>query len=421
MAMTNTLFVCLYYATWLLSFSKGGSGLVYSKEAYNFLPPLIKELSDRPNWKEGTPGPHSVAIKYMKRLYKLSATKEGVPKAHKTLDYNTVRLFTPTTECKPGVKQERKDEIKSLDLSFNVDRVAALEHLLQSVLLYSVSRQFSSSNITCICILESLDYNFNNPICPRAPHTFEFQLHNRQRWVEIDVTSFLQPFISNRQHIHLAFNITCVRNNKPYNLTIEGPFRITRSLPSLLLYLNDTSPKAYQRKNVLDKMEHSDWYQRHLSNTVDHFKKNLQVRQAFRHRREDGYEGTDEEKVTALPHTYNFSEYIKQFMHPQNECELHRFRLRFSQLNWDKWILAPHRYSPDYCKGECPRLVGHKYGSPVHTIVQNIIYEKLDSSIPRPSCVPSEYRPMSVLTIEPDNSIAYKEYQDMIATKCTCR
>ncbi|MEE6479437.1 hypothetical protein FKM82_012246 [Ascaphus truei] len=422
MAMTKGLLVCFCYSTWLLSFGAGDSGLVYSRQAYSLLPPFLRDLSERPGGgAEGLPEPHSV--KYMKRLYKMSATKEGVPKHHKSPQYNTVRLFTPRTECKPGGKREMmKGNMQSLELSFNVDRVAALEQLLQSVLLYSVSRRFSSSNITCTCSLAILDNELTSPTCPRAPHSFEFQLCNRQRWVEVDVTSFLQPFISyNRQRIQLAVNVTCLKNNRHYNVAMEGPFNITKSPPSLLLYLNDTSHKAYRRKSMLNKVDPLAWYQNSISNLVEMLGANLQVPRASRHRRGQNYKGSEEKSLTTVFHTYNFSDYLKQFMHPQNECELHRFQLRFSQLNWDKWILAPHRYSPDYCKGDCPRVVGHRYGSPVHTMVQNIIYEKLDNSIPRPSCVPSEYRSMSVLTIEPDTSIAYKEYQDMIATKCTCR
>ncbi len=106
---------------------------------------------------------------------------------------------------------------------------------------------------------------------------------------------------------------------------------------------------------------------------------------------------------------------------PTDDCDLYDFKVSFGQLKLDHWIIAPHKYNPRYCKGSCPRAVGYIYGSPVHTMVQNIIYEKLDSSVPRPSCVPSEYNPLSVLTIENDGSIAYKEYEEMIATKCTCR
>ncbi|KAM8974208.1 growth/differentiation factor 9 [Pelodytes ibericus] len=422
MALSKALFVCLYYTIWLFSFSVGDSGPVYNTQAYNLLSPLLKELSERPEWKEETPAPQSVAIKYMKRLYKMSATKEGVPKVHKSPEYNTVRLFTPKTECKPTGRIETKEIQQSLDLTFSVGRVSALEHHLRSILLYSIRKPFSSSNITCTCSLELLEHDVTSPVCPLAPQVFEFQLRNRHRWVEIDVTSFLQPFISyNKQKIHLALNLTCLHNNKHYVSTMENPFKISRSPPCLLLYLNDTSHKAYHRKTQFGVVEPSLLYERGgiISNFLDDLGGSLKLRQNSRHRRDQDDE--TEEHQTAISHTYNFSEYIKQFVYHQHECELHQYRIRFSQLNWDKWILAPHHYSPDYCKGDCPRLVGHRYGSPVHTMVQNIIHEKLDDTIPRPSCVPSEYRPMSVLTIEPDNSIAYKEYQDMIATKCTCR
>ncbi|XP_063784236.1 growth/differentiation factor 9 [Pseudophryne corroboree] len=412
--MAETLFVCFYYSIWLLAISSGIPGLVYDSQEYNLLPPLLKELSERTGWREGTPGPQSVAIKYMKRLYKMSATKEGFPRIHKNAEYNTVRLIPPKTECKPGAKMQIKGHLNSLDLTFNADSVSALEQNLQSILLYSINKQYSSFNMTCTCYLEILDDQLASSVCPKLPHTFELQLQNRQRWVEIDVTSFLQPFVSNRHKIHLSFNLTCLRNNRHYSVGSNRPLQMIRSLPYLLLYLNDTSNKAYHRSKI--HVEASNWSQgKHIISNFNGLRENLRV-----HRSRRGQD-IKEEDTTTGPVSYNFSALFKQFTYHQNECELHQFRLSFSQLNWDKWIIAPHRYNPNYCKGDCPRVVGHKYGSIVHTMVQNIIYEKLDSSVPRPSCVPSEYRPMSVLTIEPDNSIAYKEYQDMIATKCTCR
>ncbi|KAM5173037.1 growth/differentiation factor 9 [Mantella aurantiaca] len=414
--MAVTLFVCFCYCTWLAYFSAGDTRLVYDSQAYSLLPPLLKELSERPGWREGTPGPQSVAIKYMKRLYKMLATKEGVPRAHRSTEYNTVRLFTPKTECKAGPSEEAKNE-KTLDLLFNIDSVSTLEQHLRSVLVYSVSKQYYSSNISCTCSLEFVDQETASPVCPRLLYTTELQLQRKQRWIEIDVTAFLKPFVSNRQSIHLLFNLTCMRNKIHYSFGIGETLRKARSPPCLLLYLNDTSNTAYQWRKL--HIGPPSWHQSgHVISYLSGLVENLQMYKVPRQRR-----GQDTEVTvpTVAAIAYNFSELAKQFVYHQNECELHRFRLSFSQLNWDKWILAPHRYSPDYCKGVCPRVVGHRYGSPVHTMVQNIIYEKLDSSIPRPSCVPSEYRPMSVLIVETDKSIAYKEYEDMIATKCTCR
>ncbi|KAM9311589.1 growth/differentiation factor 9 [Gastrophryne carolinensis] len=266
-------------------------------------------------------------------------------------------------------------------------------------------------------MLEILHEETADPVCSPLFYTFDFHLQRKQKWIEIDVTSFLQPVVASRQNIHLLFNMTCKRNKMHYSFGIERPIKITRSPPCLLLYLNDTSNRAYHIKK--SKSDTPSWDQNEsMISYLSSLTETLQISKGPRSRR--GHDAkADGTAVEFIP--YNFTELANEYEYHQNECELHRFGLSFSQLNWDKWILAPHRYSPDYCKGECPRVVGHRYGSPVHTIVQNIIYEKLDSSIPRPSCVPSEYRPMSVLTIEPDNSIAYKEYQDMIATQCTCR
>lgn len=74
------------------------------RRGYALLPPLLKVLSDRghQNWESEVPRlrPDSRALRYMKRLYKMSATKDGIPKANKSHLYNTVRLFTPCSECK---------------------------------------------------------------------------------------------------------------------------------------------------------------------------------------------------------------------------------------------------------------------------------------------------------------------------------
>ncbi|KGL72556.1 Growth/differentiation factor 9 [Tinamus guttatus] len=399
------------------------------RRGYALLPPLLKVLSDqgRRNWQSESPRlqPDSRALRYMKRLYKMSATKEGIPKANKSHLYNTVRLFTPCSECKHRHRELMKGDIHSVDLLFNLDRVTALEHLLKSVLLYSFDTSVPiSSPATCVCHLSIKEYDFSSQVCPSASHSVAFSLHfefRKRRWVEIDVTSFLQPLIAtNRRNIHMAVNFTCLVGDPQHNTEQEGSLNVALVPPSLLLYLNDTSEQAYHRWNSLRHRRKSPVRPRQrdtpLADLVDDLgKENAQSKRASRQRREEGLK----EAPAAAPR--NLSDYFKQFLFPQNECELHNFRLSFSQLKWDKWIIAPHRYSPQYCKGDCPRVVGHRYGSPVHTMVQNIIYEKLDASVPRPSCVPAEYSPLSVLTIEPDGSIVYKEYEDMIATKCTCR
>ncbi|XP_012430329.5 growth/differentiation factor 9 [Taeniopygia guttata] len=391
--------------------------------AHALLPPLLKVLHNRGprGWHSEAPRlqPDSRALRYMKRLYRMSATRDGIPKAQRGRLYNTVRLFTPCWECEHRPAHLGKGDVHSVDLLFNLDRVTALEHLLKSVLLYSFDTSVPiSSSITCMCHLSLKEHDFSSQVCPSISHSLAFSLHfdvRKRKWVEMDVTSFLQPLIAmNRRNVHMALNFTCLMGDPQGSTKLENAVNVTLVPPSLLLYLNDTSEQAYHRGSSLRHGRKSSSPLVDLPKG-DRGQGNPQGKRASRQRRNEN------PKAAPATSARNLSEYLKQFVFPQNECELHSFRLSFSQLRWDRWIIAPHRYSPQFCRGECPRALGHRYGSPVHTMVQTLIYERLDPSVPRPSCVPAAYSPLSVLTIEPDGSIVYKEYEDMIATKCTCR
>ncbi|XP_074069348.1 LOW QUALITY PROTEIN: growth/differentiation factor 9-like [Macrotis lagotis] len=391
----------------------------------SLFPPFFKVLVN--HHLPGAPRlqPDSRALRYMKRLYKTYATKEGIPKSDRSHLYNTVRLFTPSTQHQQPSWGQATGVLQSMDLLFNLDRITALEHLLKSVLLYSLENSVSFSSTTkCMCHIIVKEPECPSPSCFRSPQSFtfnlQFEFRKNHKWIEIDVTTLLQPLVaSNKRNIHMAVNFTCFKDQQ--NPVQDELFdMVILVAPSLLVYLNDMSAQAYHRWNSL---RYKKRYQQ-LADQRDLFLYPMEEeltwgRKSSRHRRDKGIDLKAKSPKIAV--SYNLSEYFKQFLFPENECELHDFKLSFSQLKWDNWIVAPHKYNPRYCKGDCPRLIRHRYGSPVHTMVQNIIYEKLDPSIPRPSCVPAKYSPLSVLTIEPDGSIAYKEYEDMIATKCTCR
>lgn len=163
--------------------------------------------------------------------------------------------------------------------------------------------------------------------------------------------------------------------------------------PFLLLYLNDT------QKTLQATLGHSVPFPRRHPQGSAH---------ARRTRRAD---------TLAL----DLPSYSRAPSSRQSECALHPFRVSFRQLGWDHWIIAPHWYRPQFCKGGCPRILRYGYHSPNHAIVQNLINELVDQHVPRPSCVPHEYSPISVLMVEQNNNILYKVYEDMIAKSCTCR
>nr|ADX86767.1 growth differentiation factor-9 [Anguilla australis] len=381
------------------------------------LSPLLKALSEQATWGDFAPKliPESKYVRYMKRLYRVASKQKRSQEGTSSQLYNTVRLITPRDEC-----LQQSKEIFMQDLSYNLERVRVNEQLLKSVFLYSFEKDQTSS-FTSVCYLDvQAQEHDHQQFCHSNHYSVKFPVRterSRRKWVEVDVTAFLHPLIkSQKKGIHLLINLTCVTDGRPdsRNLGHRGPVELTIRSPSLLLYLNDTSELAYQRWPTAAESENpmaglvAGAEKNHVQHGPD--------KRASRWRRNLPNSEVAQSSLAPSP-----VDHFLNYAFPTDDCGLYDFRVSFSQLKLDHWIIAPHKYNPRYCKGICPRAMGFIYGSPVHTMVQNIIYEKLDSSVPRPSCVPSEYNPLSVLTIEKDGSIAYKEYEDMIATKCTCR
>ncbi|XP_070790033.1 growth/differentiation factor 9 [Pituophis catenifer annectens] len=414
----------LHYCITEMQASKRSPSLVLPKEnGQGPHAPLFKLLSGHyPQGLEtdvSRPPPDSRALRYMKHLYKMFATKEGVLKPNKSHLYNTVRLLTPHAECKHPTTN---GDLHSTDLFFNLDCVTASEHLLKSAVLFSLDESVSTaSNLTCVCNMTIQESDASSQVCINVPHAMVFilDLEHRRKWIEIDVTAILHPWIvTKKRNIHMAVNVTCLKNEHSPN-SEYGFFNMAQRSLFLLLYTIDTSEHTYHRWNFLQVRKNftSSTLKKHpFTIPSEEARKGLKQGRAPRHRREEDRKM----KNTPVP-IFNISQYYKQFSFPQNECELHSFWLEFSQLNWDKWIIAPHRYNPHYCKGDCPRVVGHRYGSPIHAVIQNIMREKLDSSVPELSCIPADYSPLSVLKVEADRSIVYQEYRNMIAKTCTCR
>ncbi|XP_072368654.1 growth/differentiatio [Scyliorhinus torazame] len=326
----------------------------------------------------------------MKILYTMSATQDGIPKRPADHRYNTVRLLTPRIESRDT------EEVFEQYVFYGLDPVTSREQLLRSVLLYSVDKAAYSS-LRCegeVTVREARPLPAQTCSSAGPSLTFHLRLERRRprRWLEVDLASFLQPFLGpGRGGLRLGFTYRCGRRwGLGAGAGVRAPLpQAALPAPSLLLFLNETLAEPARRS----------WLPPQAGGPV----------RRRRRRRPQG------EPSAAGPGRFPHLQY------PDHECRLHDLRLSFSQLRWERWIIAPHDYNPHYCRGGCPRALSHRYGSPIHTLIQNILYEKVDSSIPRPSCVPSQYNPLSVLTLENDGSIVYKEYKDMIATTCTCR
>ncbi|XP_059845866.1 growth/differentiation factor 9-like [Hypanus sabinus] len=376
-----------------------------NSENYILLP-LLNVLTNKNGWDYRGPAKPDVShLKYMKRLYTVAATQDGIPRRLVGHLYNTVRLLTPRA-------QFRSTQVFKQDVLYGLAPITSRERLLRSVLLYSVTKS-AYFPVLCTCNL-TVHEPYSDQMCSDSPrsHSFHVQFgrRNRHKWVEVDLASFLQPFVRpHRGNLNVVFSYKCAKAGNG-----TGVSELTLVPPSLLLFLNDTRVQTRHSWFPMEMGEQSRMGQVHKlkSRSTENGVQGLSSSPSRRRGPRSDREG--------LYHPRTARRY-PQFQDPDQECQLHDFRLSFSQLRWDRWIIAPHNYNPRYCKGSCPRALGHRYGSPVHTLIQNILYEKVDSTVPRPSCVPSKYNPLSVLTLESDGSIAYKEYEDMIATMCTCR
>ncbi|KAM4555463.1 growth/differentiatio [Odontesthes bonariensis] len=370
--------------------------------------PLLKALSEHggSRWNSGLKKeikPEHKYIRYLTDVFKKP------PRVQRSVDgekvYNTIRLIKPQDEC---LAQSNKESLTQ-DLSYSLEQVRRKEQLLKSALLYRSDRDHAAPvNSVCYLSIKEREQSNQCQLCPGIYRTVNFTATadgDLRKWVEVDITSFLEPLVKfQKKNIHLLVNFSCPEEQGSWsNGCREFPLRS----PPLILYLNDTSKSAQQRSLV----SHSAGQR---PSTASHRFPRSGHKRRWKRESPKG-KGGDKSLNIHLPELLSSSEF------PTSDCSLYDFRVRFSQLKLDHWIVFPPKYNPRYCRGICPRTMGFIYGSPVHTMVQNIINEKLDSSVPRPSCVPSHYSPLSVMISEEDGSLVFKEFKDMVATRCTCR
>ncbi|CAL9706833.1 unnamed protein product [Knipowitschia caucasica] len=369
----------------------------------NIFSPLIKALSQyegaswNPEWRKRIKPEHKY-IKYLTKVYKQSSRVQRSVKGSDA--YNTVRLIKPLEES-----FVQNDEGIVQDLSYRLDQVRSREQLLKATLLFNLDSGHSSL-VDSVCMLHIKELEASDHCTIRsALHSWNSTGGNGKNWVEINVTAFLLPFQKNS--LHLFINITC---EEGMNHDRQSPMlELALLSPPLLLYLSDTS--KHVQKRFGSKAEQKSSAEHDELHKVIYKTKHMHrrwKRSSLKNKR-------DKSLKTQLPDLLPSSKF------QTSDCALYDFWVLFSQLKLDHWIVFPQKYNPRYCRGICPRAVGFIYGSTVHTMVQNIIYEKMDSSVPRPSCVPLQYSPLSVMMIEEDGSYVYKEFEDMVATRCTCR
>ena len=105
----------------------------------------------------------------------------------------------------------------------------------------------------------------------------------------------------------------------------------------------------------------------------------------------------------------------------EERCARRKLFVKFRDLKWDKWIIAPRGFSAFYCMGTCPEIIDKFFNPTNHAIIQNLLHHRYNKKIPEACCVPASLHSISMMYFERDGSIVLKEYSGMVASTCGCR
>nr|XP_020492387.1 inhibin beta B chain-like [Labrus bergylta] len=103
-------------------------------------------------------------------------------------------------------------------------------------------------------------------------------------------------------------------------------------------------------------------------------------------------------------------------------CCKRDFYIKFKDIQWHDWIIAPEGYHMNYCMGQCPQ---HLSGSPgmassFHATVFSQLKVNGINTATSSCCVPTERRPLSMVYFDSQHSIVKRDVADMIVESCGC-
>lgn len=96
--------------------------------------------------------------------------------------------------------------------------------------------------------------------------------------------------------------------------------------------------------------------------------------------------------------------------------------IKFKDIQWHDWIIAPEGYHMNYCMGQCPQ---HLSGSPgiassFHATVFSQLKVNGINTAASSCCIPTERRPLSMVYFNSQHSIVKTDVPDMIVESCGC-
>ncbi|XP_062849295.1 bone morphogenetic protein 15 [Trichomycterus rosablanca] len=320
------------------------------------------------------------SLQFMWSLYRKAADLDGRPKQRKMFGSNTVRLIRASTTGK-HFHSSNHDLLYSYTVQYELENLP-LNKLIRASFIHLRAPVAPYSSIKCEARVSSPEHTNDTNVI----------LGPQSLWTESDVTPHVSLFKGRQFVVYVQYKCLKaerVRSEARRRTHRRFPPQNHLRAPALLLFLEEEGHPM-------------DW--------TKHVKAPSHIGLRSRRSKETG------SIVSDIPNYRRAKNSVGK-----NQCKLHSYRVTFRDIGWDHWIIAPPMYNPRYCMGDCPRILYYGYNSPNHAIVQTFISELGVADIPLPSCVPYKYKPISVLMMEKNGSIVYKEYEDMIAESCTCR
>ncbi|XP_066536752.1 bone morphogenetic protein 15 [Hoplias malabaricus] len=388
------LWLCVLSALFLLlsSVTRADETMAVSPSRLGLLTPTeqgrrnrhTKQRSYSSNHQPGLPEPEEEqGLRFMRSLYHRAAAEDGRPRQRRVFGSNTVRLI-PASSTQKHFQSSQNDLLYSYTVQYELEDFP-LNKLLRASFIHLRSPVVPYPPVTCEAKVSSSETENDMNVVVLGPQSL---------WTESDITSYVSQFKGGKFVLFAQYK--CLQIGQVGYAV--GRWRVQRKhhppqnhirAPALLLFLEEEGHPMEWAKFI-----------KAPSHSV------LRARRS----KEPG------SIVSDIPNYKRSKNSVAK-----NQCKLHSYRVTFRDLGWDHWIIAPHMYNPRYCMGDCPHILHYGYNSPNHAIVQTFISELGLADIPLPSCVPYKYKPISVLMMEKNGSIVYKEYEDMVAESCTCR
>lgn len=101
-------------------------------------------------------------------------------------------------------------------------------------------------------------------------------------------------------------------------------------------------------------------------------------------------------------------------------CQRRQMFVKFKDLGWQSWIIAPDGFHAYYCDGECAFPLAAHMNATNHAIVQTLVHLINPKQAPSPGCAPTKLGSQSVLYFDDNLNVVLKKFPMMIVKSCGC-